>query len=54
MQKNKMIKVFIDGREGTTGLRIDERLKLRDDVEVLRLPEDFRKDVSARCDAINS
>lgn len=49
-----MIKVFIDGREGTTGLRIDERLKLRDDVEVLRLPEDFRKDVSARCDAINS
>lgn len=49
-----MIKVFIDGREGTTGLRIDARLKLRDDIKVVTLPEQFRKDISARKDAINS
>ena len=36
-------KVFIDGRHGTTGLKIDERLALRDDVEVLSIPEDKRK-----------
>lgn len=49
-----MIKVFIDGREGTTGLRIDVRLKLRGDVELLTLPESLRKDVSARKEAINA
>ena len=48
-----MIKVFIDGREGTTGLQIDERLKNRKDVEVIRLPEELRKDALARKDAIN-
>ena len=49
-----MIKVFIDGREGTTGLQIDERLKERRDIEVIRLPEEQRKDVAARKEAINS
>ena len=49
-----MIKVFIDGREGTTGLRIDERLKLRGDIQVIRLPEEKRKDVESRKEAINS
>ncbi len=49
-----MIKVFIDGREGTTGLRIDVRLKLRGDVEILTLPEQLRKDPAARKEAINA
>lgn len=41
-------KIFIDGREGTTGLRIFERLEGRDDVEMLVLPEETRKDPAAR------
>lgn len=49
-----MIKVFIDGREGTTGLRIGERLKLRGDLTVITLPEPLRKDMKARKEAINS
>ena len=49
-----MIKVFIDGREGTTGLQIDERLKKRNDIQLIRLPEEQRKDLSARKDAINA
>lgn len=49
-----MIKVFIDGREGTTGLRIDERLKLRGDLETIYLPESLRKDPKARMEAINA
>ncbi len=48
------VKVFIDGKEGTTGLRIYERLADRDDLEVLTLPEDLRKDPSARKDAIHA
>jgi len=46
-------KVFIDGSAGTTGLRIRERLASRDDIEVVVLPEELRKDVSARRDALN-
>lgn len=41
-------KVFIDGKEGTTGLRIFERLADRADVELLALPEETRKDPEAR------
>ncbi len=39
-----MKKVFIDGSEGTTGLRIDERLSGRDDIELLKIDSDKRKD----------
>ena len=39
-----MIKVFIDGQAGTTGLRIKERLSQRDDIELLVIDEDKRKD----------
>lgn len=39
-------KICIVGREGTTGLRIDERLSQRDDIEVLPIPEDKRKDLA--------
>ena len=49
-----MKKIFIDGSAGTTGLRIRERLADRDDLEVMGLPEELRKDVSARRDALNS
>jgi len=49
-----MKKIFIDGREGTTGLRIYERLAEFKDVEIIVLPEDIRKDTEARKKALNS
>lgn len=48
-----MTKVFIDGSAGTTGLRIYERLERRGDIELLRLPDERRKDPGARRDALN-
>ncbi len=47
-------KIFIDGKEGTTGLRIFERLSNRDDVEIMTLSEELRKDTAARKQALNS
>ena len=49
-----MIRVFIDGSAGTTGLRIFERLGTRNDIDIIRLPEEVRKDKKARQDALNS
>ncbi len=49
-----MKKVFIDGSAGTTGLRIYERLGKREDITLITLPEEKRKDVNARKEAINS
>lgn len=49
-----MIKVFVDGGAGTTGLRICDRLDLRSDVERITLSEAARKDVTARKEAINA
>jgi N-acetyl-gamma-glutamyl-phosphate reductase len=49
-----MTKVFVDGAAGTTGLQIRERLSGRQDVQVLVLPEEQRKDASARRDALNA
>ena len=48
-----MIKVFIDGSAGTTGLRIREMLEKREDISLIALPEALRKDVAARREAIN-
>ena len=48
-----MKKVFIDGSAGTTGLRIYERLAARDDVRILTLTEETRKDISARKEMLN-
>ena len=47
-------KIFIDGREGTTGLQIYERLGGRDDVELLLIDEDKRKDVDERHRLLNA
>lgn len=49
-----MTKVFIDGSAGTTGLRIYERLAERQDIELITLSEEVRKDVSARREALNT
>jgi len=49
-----MKKVFIDGSAGTTGLRIVERLSARDDLALIILPDDKRKDPQARKEALHS
>lgn len=49
-----MTKVFIDGSQGTTGLKIFDRLTTRQDIELITLPEEKRKDVSARKEALNA
>lgn len=49
-----MVKVYIDGQEGTTGLKILERFKDRTDIELLRIDETKRKDNDERKKLINS
>lgn len=49
-----MTNVFIDGKEGTTGLQIYERLGARGDVHVVSLPDEQRKDPAARKECINA
>ena len=46
-------KVYIDGQEGTTGLKILERFEGRNDIELLRISEDKRKDPAERARLIN-
>ena len=43
-----MVKIFIDGSSGTTGLQIHERLNRRDDIQILKISEEQRKDNNAR------
>ena len=46
--------VYIDGKEGTTGLQIYDRLAARDDIELLLIDEEKRKDSAERKKCINS
>ena len=46
--------VFVDGQEGTTGLRIHEYLAARSDVEVLKIDADKRKDAAERSRLLNA
>lgn len=46
-------KVFIDGKEGTTGLKIFERFENRNDIEILSISEELRKDTKERQRLIN-
>lgn len=47
-------KIYIDGKEGTTGLQIYERLGARDDIELLLIDEDKRKDALERQKFLNA
>ena len=46
--------IFIDGEAGTTGLQIRDRLKSREDIEIMSIDPAMRKDASARRDLLNS
>ena len=48
-----MTKIFIDGSAGTTGLRIRERLARREELSILSLPEELRKNKAAREEILN-
>ena len=47
-------RVFVDGSEGTTGLRIFERFQGRDDIELIKIDPELRKDPEERKKLINS
>lgn len=47
-------KVYIDGKEGTTGLQIYDRLAVRDDIELLLIDDEKRKDLTERKKLINA
>lgn len=47
-----MKKIFIDGSAGTTGLRLRTRLEKRNDIELIELPEEHRKDLEYIKDAM--
>ncbi len=46
--------VYVDGQDGTTGLRIHEMLAARADVELLRIAPELRKDDAERARLLNA
>jgi N-acetyl-gamma-glutamyl-phosphate reductase len=46
--------MFIDGEAGTTGLRIADRLAVREDIDLVSIAADRRKDAAARREALNA
>lgn len=46
-------KIFVDGQEGTTGLKIHERLENRNDIKILQIDTEKRKDPSERSKLLN-
>ncbi len=46
-------KVFVDGQEGTTGLKIYDYLSNRADIEVLSIKSENRKDIETRRGLLN-
>ena len=54
MNKMAKPKVYIDGKEGTTGLQIYDRLAAREDIELLLIDEDKRKDTAERKKLLNA
>jgi N-acetyl-gamma-glutamyl-phosphate reductase len=53
-EKVMSYRVFVDGQEGTTGLRIHEYLARRGDIEVLRIDPERRKDAAERARLLNA
>lgn len=47
-------KIFIDGEAGTTGLQVRDRLAKREDLEILSIADELRKDVDERKRLINA
>ncbi|TDU21616.1 N-acetyl-gamma-glutamyl-phosphate reductase [Chromohalobacter marismortui] len=47
-------KVYVDGQEGTTGLRLLDYLEAREDIELLRIDSDKRKDATERARLLNA
>ena len=48
-----VVRVFIDGEAGTTGLQIRQRLENRNDLELLGISWSERKDIKARAEMLN-
>lgn len=48
-----MNRIFIDGSAGTTGLRIHQRLEGREDIQLVQLPEELKKDQTAKREMLN-
>ncbi|KMQ51959.1 N-acetyl-gamma-glutamyl-phosphate reductase [Chitinispirillum alkaliphilum] len=47
-------KVFIDGQHGTTGLKIHSRLINREDIELVEIPIEHKKDLDVKKEILNS
>lgn len=53
MEETPVIKVFVDGHSGTTGLKIDERLSKRTDIELLTADPEKHREISERKRLLN-